>query len=453
MLLTILAFVIVIGVLIFVHELGHFLAAKAVGVQVLRFSIGFGRPILSWYRGETEYRLAWVPLGGYVKMAGLEDEGVASDLEGGEGRVPVDPSRAFDRKPVWARIVVLSAGVAMNVLLAFVIYTGIAATMGVPQLGTTDVDSVDVASLPPGSAALAQIADRRILRINGDSMRSVDDIHERMLDSSVRELRIEVVGGSEPVVVPLPAARDERLAIARSLSFRLPPTIGIVTPGQPAARAGLQGGDLVLRADGDTVRSWTELYMLIRASAGKSVTLDVQRGDSVRSVAVVPIARTASDTAGGARIGEGMMGAQPIPPRVYTPVGLGRAVGLAAQQTVGAAGAIVQFLGRLVSGNEPLRQLGGPVLIGQISAQVIRLGLHDFLNFLAFFSVQLAVLNLLPIPVLDGGHIVFLLIESIRGRPIPVAVRVRLLNIGFWILIAIMVVALGNDVIFRLIPR
>jgi regulator of sigma E protease len=453
MLLTIVAFVIVIGVLIFVHELGHFLAAKAVGVQVLRFSIGFGRPILSWTRGETEYRLAWVPLGGYVKMAGLEDEGVASDLEGGAGGTPVDPARAFDRKPVWARIVVLSAGVAMNVLLAFVIYTGIAATVGVPQLGTTDIDSVDVQGLPAGAEALGQVADRRILRINGEPVQSVDDIQERMLDTTVRELRFDVQGSAEPIVVTAPAGRDQRIAMARALSFRLPPRIGIVTPGQPAARAGLRGGDLVVRAQGDTVRSWTELYMLIRGNAGTSVTLDVQRGDSTRSITVVPIARTASDTAGGAKIGEGMMGAQPVPPRVYRPVGVGRAVGIAAAQTAGAAGAIVQFLGRLVSGDEPLRQLGGPVLIGQISAQVIRLGLHDFLNFLAFFSVQLAVLNLLPIPVLDGGHIVFLLIEQIRGRPIPVAVRIRLLNIGFWILIAIMVVALGNDVIFRLIPR
>jgi regulator of sigma E protease len=123
------------------------------------------------------------------------------------------------------------------------------------------------------------------------------------------------------------------------------------------------------------------------------------------------------------------------------------------QQTAGAALAIVYFLGRLVSGGEPLRQLGGPVLIGQISGQVIRMGLHDFLAFLAFFSVQLAVLNLLPIPVLDGGHLAFLLIEGIRGRPIPLRVRVRLLNIGFWILIAIMVLAVGNDVIFRLLPR
>ena len=124
MLLSLLAFAVVIGVLIVVHELGHFFAAKALGVQVIRFSIGFGPPIFSWRRGETEYQLAWIPLGGYVKMAGLEDEGVAGELEGRADGVTVDPARAFDRQPVWARVIILSAGVTMNVVLAFVLYTG-----------------------------------------------------------------------------------------------------------------------------------------------------------------------------------------------------------------------------------------------------------------------------------------------------------------------------------------
>src|SRR6185503_6939269 len=154
MLMSLLAFAVVIGVLIFVHELGHFIAAKALGVQVLRFSIGFGRAIVSWHWGETEYRLAWVPLGGYVKMAGLEDEGLAGELEGGLEGAKVDPARAFDRKPVWARIIILSAGVIMNMILAFFIYTSLAATVGVPELATTQVDSVDVAELPPGADAL-----------------------------------------------------------------------------------------------------------------------------------------------------------------------------------------------------------------------------------------------------------------------------------------------------------
>jgi regulator of sigma E protease len=455
MLLTLLAFGVVLGVLIVVHELGHFIAAKAVGIQVIRFSIGFGPPIFSWRRGETEYRLAWIPLGGYVKMAGLEDEGMAGDLEGGAEGVTVDPARAFDRKPVWARIIVLTAGVAMNALLAFVIYTSLTAVVGTPQRATTQVDSVMTAELPPGAETMGtlQFGDR-IVRVNGDTVRSWNDIVAGIFDSTVTELRFDVAGRAEPVVAQLgDGSRETRTALTRAVVFLTAPKLGLVEPGRPAARAGLRVGDVILRADGDTVRSWRQLVGIVRRSPGRELKFDVLRGATVVPVTVVPDTRGPADTVGGGRAGEGVMGATEAPERVYVRESVGSAVAGAARQTVGASLAIVYFLGRLVSGDEPLRQLGGPVLIGQISGQVIRMGVYDFLAFLAFFSVQLAVLNLLPIPVLDGGHLVFLLIEGLRGKPIPLNVRVRLLNVGFWILIAIMVLAVGNDVIFRLLPR
>jgi regulator of sigma E protease len=356
---------------------------------------------------------------------------------------------------VWARIVVLVAGVTMNAALAFFLYTGVAAVIGTPQLATTQVDSVVVSELPPGAEAFAALRfGDRIERVNGAVVRSWNDVLEGLLDVERADVTIEVAGRTEPLVArladPGPAARRR---LARSLIYLLPPKIGLVEPGRPAARAGLRVGDLVLRVNGDTVRSWSEMVERVRASAGQPLHVALRRGAAAESLTVVPEARSAADTAGGAAAGEGIIGASPAPDRIYVREGLGAAFVSGTQQTVGAGLAIVYFLGRLVSGDEPLRQLGGPVLIGQISGQVIRMGLHDFLAFLAFFSVQLAVLNLLPIPVLDGGHLAFLLIEGIRGKPIPVGVRVRLLNIGFWILIAIMVLAVGNDVIFRLLPR
>ncbi len=142
MLLMILSLLVVLGVLISVHEFGHFIVAKAVGVQVLRFSLGFGRPLISFRRGETEYWIAWIPLGGYVKMAGLEEEGMVGDLEGGKAGVPIDPARAFDQQPLWARMAVILAGVTMNVVLAFVIYTVLFAASGIPVRTTTQVDTV-----------------------------------------------------------------------------------------------------------------------------------------------------------------------------------------------------------------------------------------------------------------------------------------------------------------------
>ncbi|HEY6059834.1 MAG TPA: site-2 protease family protein, partial [Gemmatimonadales bacterium] len=148
MLVTLVSFAIIVGVLIFVHELGHFVAAKSLGIQVHRFSLGFGKPIVKFQRGETEYIVAALPLGGYVKMAGLEEEGMMGDVEGGKPAQPVDPARAFDRKPLWARIIVILAGVTMNVVLAYVVYVVRAAGVGLPVLATTEVDSVVVADLP-----------------------------------------------------------------------------------------------------------------------------------------------------------------------------------------------------------------------------------------------------------------------------------------------------------------
>jgi regulator of sigma E protease len=326
----------------------------------------------------------------------------------------------------------------------------------VPELATTQVDSVDVAELPPGAEALQTLRfGDRIVRINGDTVRSWNQVLKHIvLDTMRSDLRFDIAGRSEPLVVTL-RERDAtaRRAVARSLLAYVPARLGLVNPGQPAARAGLRGGDLILRTDGDTVRSWNHLTRVIRRSAGQPVRLDVQRGDSIVAITVVPKARTASDTAGGAQIGEGMMDAGVAEERVYVPTGLASAVVIGGDKTLTAATLIVRFVARLFSGKEPLRQLGGPVLIAQISGQVLQLGLVQFLEFMALFSVQLAVLNLLPIPVLDGGHIVFLLAEGVRGRPIPVSVRVKLLNIGFWILIAIMVLVVSNDFIFRILPR
>src|SRR5258706_2901440 len=157
MLLTILSLIVVLGVLISVHEFGHFIVAKAVGIQVLRFSLGFGRPLISWHRGETEYWISWIPLGGYVKMAGLEEEGMVGELEGGKANAAIDPARTFDKQPLWARTAVILAGVTMNLFLAFVIYTGLLAVAGDQRLVMTAVDSVDASRVPAGAEALATL--------------------------------------------------------------------------------------------------------------------------------------------------------------------------------------------------------------------------------------------------------------------------------------------------------
>ena len=448
MLLTLAAFAIVLGVLIFVHELGHFLVAKAVGIQVLRFSLGFGRPLIAWRRGETEYWVSWIPLGGYVKMAGLEEEGMVGELEGGKAEVAVDPERAFDRKPLAARMAVILAGVAMNIFLAFAIYSGVAAIVGAPRLATTQVDTVEAAMLPLGAEQLAALHHGdRIVRVNRDSVRTWQDLVDRLL-AAPAETQIAVAGRAEPIAIHLPPHdTGSRAAVARSLTPLMPARIGIVYPGQPASKAGLMPGDVIVRAGADTVRSWNEMLRKIWYSPGKRLALTVRRGDSLTQLTVVPELHTDSDSVPPRPRRYGLIGALQDPPTVREPVNLGSALSNGFAQTIGQIGAVVSSVKRLVVGQASIREVGGPILIYQMSGQVARLGIDWFLNFLAFFSVSLAVLNLLPIPVLDGGHAMFLLVEAIRRKPLTPQLRLRLTRVGMLVVMAIMALALSNDVL------
>jgi regulator of sigma E protease len=449
MLLTLVSLVVVLGVLIFVHELGHFVVAKAVGIQVLRFSLGFGRPVIAFKRGETEYWISWIPLGGYVKMAGLEEEGMVGELEGGKADASIDPERAFDRQPLWARMAVIVAGVTMNVLFAFALYTTLNLTYGEPRTAITPVDTVDVQRLPAAARELASLKrGDQIVRINGDTVETWDDVQEQFL-SGPETTRVEIAGRPEPLVLRFTdrdrAVRRQALVAVRAL---IRPQIGIVTPGQPAAHARMQLGDLVLRANGDTIRSWDEMVRTIRGSPGKQLALDVLRGDSIVHLTVVPQAETQTDSL-GRRTVYGLIGASPDPrsPTVRVPVGVGAAVADGAAQTVFQIGAIVISVKRLIFGQASAREVGGPILIAQMSGQMARLGLEWFLRFLAFFSITLAVLNMLPIPVLDGGHAMFLIVEGIRRKPLSPQLRLRLTQVGMLLVLAIMVLAISNDVL------
>ena len=448
MLVTILAFLLVLGPLIFVHELGHFLVAKAVGIQVLRFSLGFGRPIIAWVRNGTEYWISWIPLGGYVKMAGLDDEGPQDKLEGGKSAIPIDPTRTYDSKPLPARMAVILAGVTMNLLFAFLIYATLYATRGEPRMAITPVDSIDVSRLPSGGEPLATIKRGDVIaRVNGDTITTWDGVYDRLLDGP-RDARIEVAGRGEPIAVQLPADETQRARVVFSLRPLALARIGIVAPGQPAAKARLRLGDLIVRANGDTVRSWDEMVRQIRANPGKPLALDVLRDDSIIQVTVTPEAETQKDSAGN-EITRGVIGASADPrgPTVREQVSLGTAIVDGARQTVFQVTGIAVMLKRLVTGQVSTREVGGPILIAQMSGQMARLGIDWLLGFLAFFSVSLAVLNLLPIPVLDGGHFLFLIVEAIRRKPLSPQLRLRLTQLGMFVVLAIMVLAISNDVL------
>lgn len=444
MLVTLVSFAIIVGVLIFVHELGHFAAAKSLGIQVHRFSLGFGKPIVKFQRGETEYIVAALPLGGYVKMAGLEEEGMMGEVEGGKPAQPVDPARAFDRKPLWARIIVILAGVTMNVVLAYVVYVGRAAGVGLPVLATTQIDSVVAADLPSGAEALGTIRfGDRIVRINGDSMRHWQDIMDHLVRGP-DTARVEFAGRA-PLTVRLgDGSAEARHRAAGALIAYLPPRIGVVVPGLPAYRAGLKPGDLVVRAGGDTVRSWVALVRTIRASPGRSLELVIQRSGALIPVHVVPEVHRDSSVQAAEY---GQIGTDYDAPVTHERVPLGTAVLEGGSYTWGAIRAVLGGLGQLVLGRVSLRQsLAGPIEIASVSGQVARLGIDRFLDLLGFFSINLAVLNLLPIPVLDGGQLVFLLAEGVRRRPLSLELRLRLTQVGFVFLLGLMSLAVVNGI-------
>ncbi|PYP14193.1 MAG: RIP metalloprotease RseP [Gemmatimonadetes bacterium] len=437
--------IVVLGVLISVHEFGHFIVAKAVGIQVLRFSLGFGRPLFQWRRGETEYWISWIPLGGYVKMAGLEEEGMVGELEGGKATVPIDPARAFDQKPLWARMAVILAGVTMNLFLAFVIFTGLVAIAGAPRPAVTPVDSVQAMRLPPGAEALATVhRGDLITHINGDSLKTWDQFAEKVIEGPER-LQFTVAGRPEPIVVHVARDTATRDKLVRAIVQLYPARIGPVNLGQPAQKAGLRGGDVVVRIGSDTIVSWADMVRRIRESPGRPLVMTVLRGDSLRRITITP----EPTDSGGQHFG--MIGAYANPPLVRIPVGFGAALSLGVRLTGAQIVAVVDAVKRLVTGQASARELGGPIAIAQMSEQAARLGYDWFLQFLAFFSVSLAVLNLLPIPVLDGGHAMFLIAEAIRRKPLSPQVRLRLTQVGMLVVLAIMVVALSNDVlrIFR----
>jgi regulator of sigma E protease len=444
-----LSFVLVLGIVVFVHELGHFLAAKAVGIGVPRFSIGFG-PLtpLRFRRGETEFVVSWIPLGGYVKMATREEEGGTSAIEGGDS-AGFPPHRLFENKPVWARVVVLSAGVVMNGILAWAIYAGLAATGGTGVEPVTMLAEADEAALPPEAAALSRVPfGTTILRINGDTVTSWNGIQEAIIDPGGDRIRFDFDGGVPPVIVHIPGSRlDMRVRLADALKPLRAPLIGTVIAGSAAQRSGLQVGDRIVRVNADTVRYWDEMVGLVRSYPDRALTLTLMRGDTVFTVPATPSTRELRDPVSGARDTIGFLGVGPDIEIRPIDLSFPQAVAAGGAQTVDAVRMVAATVKGLVLGQVSPKELAGPIGIGQLAGEAARAGTVTFLTLIAFISINLAVFNLLPIPVLDGGHLIFLLAEALLGRPVSAVIRLRLTQVGMALLLALVVLVMYNDVL------
>ena len=432
--------ILMLAVLIFVHELGHFLAAKSVDIEVQKFSIGFGPKIFGFQKGETEYLLSLIPLGGYVSMGGMYDE-TMEQIEGGSKEDRREPSdRDFDSKPIWARAFVLSAGVLMNFLLAFLIYTGVAAFWGTTKIEETRVAQVDSSILPSGAENLSLLeSGTRLVTIGDRVVNYWGDVGKGFLESPSGHLEISTESPQAVVAIDLPESREERMVIIQSLSMWQDNIIGVVNPDSPAETGGLQDGDKVTEINGVKVSHWYDMTDLVRSSPDLQLEFSLER-DGRRLVRfITPEAVFDGDSE------IGLIGVSSSIPYTSESVGLIGSLEAGFRETVVYSGMIVGFVRQLFTGGVSPRELGSVFAIGEMAGQTARLGLEPYLRFVALFSINLAILNLLPIPVLDGGHLMFLGVEAIRRKPLSLATKLRFSQVGLFVLVAIMILALSND--------
>jgi regulator of sigma E protease len=439
---TIVAFVAVLGILILIHEWGHFIVARLSGVGVERFSIGFG-PVLWRFKGkETEYCLSAIPMGGYVKMMG-DDE---NPLEGGKTGA-MDPARAFNLKPVWVRFLIVFAGPAMNFVLA-VVLTALAFTVW----GKPVVPAV-VGRVAEGSAAAQAgiMAGDKILTVDGRAVQYWDEVQALVQEGRGRKLELKVAGaGGERTLTVTPqrvAGRDlfgdEQdywdLGARQSASDQA--KIGDVVSGGPAARAGLKAGDLVVSIEGKPVASWDDFADAISKRAGQPTDLGIKRGEQALTLSVTP-APTGPEGRGRIGVSHSMAPGAGV---VFVRSNPATALWEGALKTWEWTYLTVKGMYKLITVQLAPSNIGGPIQIAAAAGQQAREGLFYLTLFTALISVNLAVLNLLPVPMLDGGHLLFFACEAVLGRPISLRKREVAQQVGFVLLMMLMVYAVYND--------
>lgn len=425
MLTTLLSFAFVIGVLVFVHELGHFLAARRVGVRVLTFSVGFGPRLLGFTRGGTEYKIAAIPLGGFVKMAGE----TAEDQRSGA------PDE-FLSKSKWQRFQVLIAGPAMNIALAIVVLWGVL-LQGADIPAYRDMPPV-VGALEAGAPAAStlEVGDR-ILRVDDRAVETWDDFLMAIAGKARREVALLVErGGRQDSVTVVPKAVGKYEIGDIGVLPNTHPHIRSVIAGEPADKAGLKAEDVILAINGETVSFSRQISALISKQQGREIAIRFARNGQEQEVRLTPIRRAEKNWAIGIGISDQLTHVDP---------GVFEALKMSVAQNWEATGLIFRTLGGLFTGETSPRQLMGPVGIASLSGESAQAGIIPLLGLLASISLNLGLLNLMPIPVLDGGHILILLLEGVARRDFSMRVKERMLFAGFVLLMLLMVTVIYND--------
>jgi regulator of sigma E protease len=445
---TLLSFILAISILVVIHEFGHFWVARRCGVKVLRFSVGFGKPLWSYTdKLGTEYSIAPIPLGGYVKMLDEREGPVKSE----------ELHQAFNQKNVWQRIAIASAGPIANFIFAVVAYCALF-MMGisgvVPVIGEVLDDS-------PAYEQGLQSGDR-IHRISGKEVNSFQEVSWELISYIGETVDIELTvvdsnNQSRDVTIPVQQwlTQQEAPDPMKALGIEprrlvLEPIVGEVVAGGAAAQAGLMKGDIILSANAESVTNWNQWVELVRATPLKPMILFIERNGESLEFEVIPAEKEIEDSTTIGFVGVGLHpDAIPEMPKEWmTEVSLGPIDALV--QGVAKTQQLIVFtldsLWKMILGDVSVKNLSGPITIAKVADSSVSNGIQAFISFLALLSVSLGVLNLLPIPVLDGGHILFYAIEAVRGKALSESTQIFAIKIGMTLLLGLMVIAFYNDI-------
>ncbi|HSI27746.1 MAG TPA: RIP metalloprotease RseP [Methylophilus sp.] len=448
-----LAFIVAIGVLVTIHEFGHYLAARSCGVRVLKFSIGFGKPIFQYQRTpqSTQWVLSWIPLGGYVKMLDSRDTESLTSTE--HPATTADWARAFDRQKVAAKMWIVFAGPLANLLLAFVCYWGLIAQGEVglkPYIG------------PVESGSLAAQAKLRsgdlVVSLDGKPVGTWQDAQWQLLEAWVAHRSLSVVtrtvqGESHTHVLAISKLPGEpegdvlqKVGISMLMPV-IPAVVGQVLPGSVAEKSGLQVGDHIVRVNNKPVEDWQQFVKLVRANPSQPLKVEYQRSGEILQVKLLPETVVEAGQKIG-RLGAGVnMDAVDLKPyRVERHYTVAEAAVRAVHRVQETIVFTLKMIGKMLTGQASLKSISGPVSIADAAGETAGLGLKPYIGFIALLSISIAVMNLLPIPVLDGGHLLYHMAELIRGEPLPDKVLEIGQRIGLGLLGALMFIAFFNDI-------